>query len=132
METKVEIAFLKEDIFQIKTEASGATLYVDKKKENDQALGPNPLELFLSALAGCIAVYAKRYLDMHAIKYSKINIKANANFSQSSPVRLADIKVEVHTDADLGDKREVFLRFIHNCPVHNTILHTKEVDIELV
>lgn len=130
MEIKTEITFLKKDVFQIKTQASGLTLYVDKKKEGEEPLGPNPLELFLSALGSCIGVYAKRYLDMHAIAYNEIKIEATADFSQDSPARLINIKTTVHTDANLSDKREVFLRFIRNCPIHNTIINTKEVNID--
>jgi uncharacterized OsmC-like protein len=68
---------------------------------------------------------------MHAIEFKELEIKAMAEFSQSSPARLVNIKVELHTDADLKDKREVFLRFIHNCPIHNTIVHTKEININI-
>jgi uncharacterized OsmC-like protein len=132
MEVKVNITFLENDAFQIKLPGSQVKIYVDKAKENYSPLGPNPLELFLSSLAGCIGVYAKRYLVMHAVEFKELTIDIKAEFSQEHPARLVNIKAQVHTDADLGDKQEVFLRFIRNCPIHNTILHSKEIDIEIV
>jgi uncharacterized OsmC-like protein len=131
MEIKTEITFLREDIFQIKAQTSGLIFHIDKKKENEEALGPNPLELFLSALGSCIGVYAKKYLSTHSLEFKELTVGLKAEFSQVHPARLINIKAQVKTDADLGDKREVFLRFINNCPIHNTILHTKEIDIEI-
>ncbi|MDP2922470.1 MAG: OsmC family protein [Candidatus Omnitrophota bacterium] len=131
METKIEVVFLKEDIFQVKTQDSKAELFIDKAKEGYNPAGPNPLELFLSSLGACIGVYAKRYLSMHSVEFKQLNIEVKADFSQDSPARLVNIKALVHTDANLGDKRDVFLRFISNCPIHNTIKHTKEIEINI-
>ena len=131
MQIKAEVNFLKEDVFQIKTFPSEALLSIDKKKEGQVPGGPNPLEMFLSALAGCIGVYAKMYFGRHAVQFKRLEIQAEAEFTTDSPARLKDIIVKVNTDAQLADK-EVFLRFVSNCPVHNTILHTKEVKINLI
>ncbi|MCF7908055.1 MAG: OsmC family protein [Candidatus Omnitrophica bacterium] len=92
----------------------------------------NFLEVLLSALGGCIGVYANKYLERHAIAFTKLEIMVTGELTTESPARIVDIKVKVDTDAQLGDKKEVFLRFIHNCPVHNTLLNTKEVEIDLL
>ncbi|MDD5583498.1 MAG: OsmC family protein [Candidatus Omnitrophica bacterium] len=132
METKVELRFLKGDAFEVKTHTNEVTMYVDKKKEGQPAGGANPLELFLSSLAACVGVYALRYLTTHTIDFKQLNAVASADFSQDTPARLVNIKVNVHTDAKLADKQDVFLRFIRNCPIHNTVIHTQEVEIDLV
>lgn len=131
MEIKSEIIFLKEDIFQVKAQSSTAQIYVDKAKEAYASLGPNPLELFLSSLGSCIGIYAKRYFTMHSIVFKKLTIESKADFSEDSPARLINIKVKVHTDVNLGDKRDVFMRFISNCPIHNTVKNTKEIEITI-
>ena len=131
MQTKVELQFLSNDKFEIKVYTNEVTLYADKKKEGEPAAGANPLELFLSSLAACVGVYALRYLMTHTVAFKELKIAACADFSSDTPARLVNIKVNVHTDADLADKAQIFLRFIKNCPIHNTIIHTQEVEIEL-
>jgi len=128
MDVAVTVQAITEDKFAVSC-SSGAKICVDKSKEGHISEGPNPLELFLSSLGACVGVYAKRYLTTHAISFNDLTIRIHANFSQESPNRLVDIQVRVHTDADLADKKEVFTRFIKNCPIHHTIIHTKEVDI---
>ena len=131
MEVKAEVKFLEGDKFDINIPFSNLDLYIDKRKEDHSPSGPNALELFISALGGCIGVYAKSYLTRHHIEFNELGVKVNAELSKNTPLRLVNIKVSVSIDGDLGDNREVFMRFIKNCPIHNTILHTKEVSISL-
>jgi len=131
MDVNVHVEYKENHIFTVHTEHSHSSFYIDKKEEGYAPLGPNPLELFLSSLAGCIGVYANNYLKRHNIGFTYLKIDSFAQFAQSSPQRLTDITVQVDTDADIGDKKDVFMRFIHNCPVHNTLLHTERVNIEL-
>ncbi len=132
MEVTSKLNFIDQDLFKAKLGFSDVDLYIDKPREGYSLKGVNPLEMFLTSVGGCVGVYAKRYLTRHNIRFNKLDILVSANLSKELPMRLADIKVEVDTDADIGDKKEVFERFIHNCPVHNTLLHTKEVNIKLL
>lgn len=91
----------------------------------------NPLQLVLSGLGCCVGVYARRYLENTKIEYSRLEIKVSASFVKGKDLMLQNIKVEVITDADLGERRESFSRFIRNCPIHNTLTHTEEIDIEI-
>jgi len=131
MQQKIMVKFSAGDKFEINALNSGAKIYVDKAKDGYAPIGPNPLELFLSSLGACISVYSKMYLERHSIKFKEFNVEVAADFTQESPARLVNIKALINTDADLGKNREVFLRFVRNCPVHNTIINTKEINIEL-
>ena len=131
MEQKVEVKFLGEDKFQVKAITSGVSLCVDKSAPDYKSQGPNPLEVFLSALGSCTGVFAKKYLSRHNIDFKELRVEAKAEFTTTPPARLTNIGVKVSTDADLGLNREVFLRFMKNCPVHNTILGTDQINIEL-
>ena len=131
MEVKAEVKFLEGDKFDINIPFSNLDLYIDKRKENHSPSGPNSLELFISSLGGCIGVYAKSYLTRHHIEFNELKVSVNAELSKNTPLRLVNIKVRVSTDTDLGDNREVFLRFIKNCPIHNTILYAQEPSIDL-
>ncbi len=131
MNQKVEVKFLSKDKFEVRAVSSATTIYVDKKEPDSIPSGPNPLELFLSSLASCTGVFAKKYLERHNLEFKELRVEAQAEFTTQAPMRLTKIKAKVHTDADLGDKREVFLRFIEGCPIHNTVLYTSKIDIEL-
>lgn len=131
MNQRAEVKFLEKDKFEIKTYPSEVQIYADKKEADSTPAGPNPLELFLSSLASCIGVFAKRYLERHKIEFKDLRIEAQAEFTTEAPMRLIKIEAKVYTDADLGDKEAVFLRFIEGCPIHNTILHTDNIDLQL-
>ena len=127
----VDVNYIDEDKFEINVSSSSVKIFVDKGTEDHEPVGPNPLELFLSSLGTCLGIYAKLYLTRHDIDFSTLRIDVDADFSHETPARLIDIKAKVFTDAELGGQEEVFARFVKQCPIHNTILHTGKVDIEV-
>lgn len=130
MGVTVEVKFLEGDKFEVKTLHSEQTIYIDKKSENYTPQGPNPVELFLASLAGCVGIYSKRYLDNAQIKYQNLKISCKASFREN-PLMLDNINLEIKTDAKLGDRSASFLRFVKNCPIHNTIVNTQEIEIRM-
>ena len=131
MEAKALISFKKNDIFEIAMPSCSVKLSIDKKTPEHEPSGPNSLELFLASLGGCIGVYAKSYLRRHSLEFKKLDIKVSAELSQDSPRRLINITVEVLVDNDLKEHKERFIRFINNCPVHHTIVHTGHIEIKV-
>jgi len=130
MAIKVEITAEEKDKFLANFPSSGTKIYVDLNKE--ASCGPNPLEVFLGSVASCVCVYAKKYLTQHSIEFKKLQVEASAELSKDPPTRLVDIKIKTHTDAKLdATGKEVFLRFMKNCPIHNTVIHTKAIEIDL-
>lgn len=128
----ISVSLTGKDKFQIKADASGTTYYVDKRSEGYDPAGPDPLEMFLSSLGACVGVFSKRYLNSRFTAFKKLEIKVEAEFITDSPMRLINIKVNVSTDAIVkAEDKEVFMRFINACPVHNTILNTKSIEMSL-
>ncbi|MFA5271265.1 MAG: OsmC family protein [Candidatus Omnitrophota bacterium] len=133
MDIKIEINAKQNGKFIVDCLSSNKTFSVDVGKEISLLEGPNPLELFLSALGSCVAVYAEKYLIQHSVEFKKLKVEAVAGLSIDSPSRLVDIKLKVYTDALLDkDAKEVFLRFMKNCPIHNTVINTKEISVSIV
>jgi len=131
MEIKVSVKAEEKDKFIADFYSSATKIYVDLNKDN--AAGPNPLELFLSSLASCVCVYARKYLIQHSIGFTSLVVEASANLSAEPPTRLVGIRIKAHTDAKLdGPDREVFLRFMKSCPLHNTVIHTENIEIDLI
>ncbi len=79
-----------------------------------------------------MGVFAKKYLTRHNLEFKKLKVEVEAEFITKSPMHLVNIRVKVYTDAGLGDKKDTFMRFIKNCPIHNTIVNTKAVEISIV
>jgi len=129
VEQRVEVKFIDKDKFEVKTISSNQTLYTDKQSQGHDPCGPNPLELFLSSLGSCIGVFSKMYLTRHNIEFTILKIKVIAEISSGH--QLTNIKASVDTDAKFADKKDAFLRFIHACPAHKTIINTQEIDISL-
>ena len=128
---KVEVKFLEKDKFEVSADTAGTKFYVDKKHQEYDPSGPNPLEVFLSSLGSCVGVFAKMYLVRHSIAFKELRMEVNAELAHDRPRRLINIKVKVHTDAALEGKREAFMKFIEACPIHSTIINTDKVDIDL-
>lgn len=126
MQIESFIEFLEDEKFKLSFNSTKVNFYVDKSTDTHQAEGPNPLELFCSALGSCVGIFAKRYFLTRKIPFTKINIKVSAVFNQSS-LLLENIKLNLKTDAKIDDKKDDFLRYIKNCPIHNTILGTKQI-----
>lgn len=131
MAIRAEITAEEKDKFLASFPSSGTRIYVALNKE--EACGPDPLELFLGSLASCVCVYARKYLTQHSIEFKELKVIATAELSKDSPTRLVNISIKASTDAKLDNaKREIFLRFMKNCPIHNTVVHTQHIEIDLV
>ena len=82
-------------------------------------------------MGSCVGVFAKSYLKRQQIEFKELAMEVSADLVRQAPMHLANIKVQVKTDAQLGDKKEIFMRALAACPIHNTIIQTKEIDIIL-
>ncbi|MDP8216245.1 MAG: OsmC family protein [Candidatus Kaelpia imicola] len=89
------------------------------------------MELFLSSLASCLGVFAVKYFKGAKINFNRLNINVKPSLIQEGSTKLDNIVVSLDTDAELADRREALLRFMHRCPIDNTILNTDKIDIVL-
>lgn len=105
---------------------------IDLSKEKGGGdTGMSPLEVFLLSVGGCVAVYAQKYCQGAKIDTAGLTVEVQSDLSEEKPVRFQDIKVAVRLSRDLGDKKEAFLRFVKNCPIHNTVAHGAAIDISV-
>lgn len=95
---------------------------VDISRSHDQVGLANPLEFFLLGVCACVSVYSKRYLQKEfAEQLNEVSLKVSGELTKESPFRFTELKVEIVLPFKLGERKEAFLNFIKNCPVHNTI-----------
>ncbi|MDP1852918.1 MAG: OsmC family protein [Candidatus Omnitrophota bacterium] len=93
-----------------------------------------PPAALLASLGSCIGVYARKYLEGAGIASSGFNIAIEAEFSKEKPVCFAVIDVTVDLKGVLFDERrkDAFLSFVKNCPVHNTLRANPEIKIKII
>lgn len=107
-------------------------IFIDQPKEKGGSdSGMNPLEIFLSSLGSCVALYAKRYCKDTNLDFTGLTVEVESELSSERPYRFTDIKLMVKLKNDIGDRKESFLRFIKNCPIHNTLSGQPKIDIDI-
>jgi len=105
---------------------------IDQPKDKGGTdLGMNPLEVFLSSLGSCVAFYCAKYCKDTGIDVLGLTVEVESELISERPIRFKDISVKIKIDKDLKDKKEAFLKFVRNCPVHNTLAGQPTIRIDL-
>ena len=127
---KVRIKY--EDGAKFIAEARGHQFSIDQPKDKGGSdSGMNPLEVFLASLGSCVAFYSKRYCKDINVDASGLAVEVDAELSQDRPFRFKDIKLEITLNQDLGPRKESLLKFVKNCPIHNTITGAPNIEITI-
>lgn len=92
---------------------------------------PTPTELFVAALASCVAFYGRRFLARHGLA-ENLRVEATYELSHGSPTRVEEIVLSVHTEAVVPPARmTAFQRVLEHCTVHNSMREPPQVRIAL-
>ena len=128
MHLDLDLEFKGEE-FNVKSNSGGVSFKLSVRGDNQSQ--PAPLEVFLSSLASCVGIFAVKYLKGAKIDFSRLNINIKSDLVKRDSLKLDNIVLFVDTDAKLEDRRDAFLRFLHKCPIHNTILNTDKIEFDL-
>ncbi|QCB97468.1 OsmC family peroxiredoxin [Arthrobacter sp. PAMC25564] len=91
--------------------------------------GPTPTELFIASLAGCVAFYARRYLDRHNLPTDGLAVEAGFSMG-SRPARVARIEVRLTIPAGVpAERRGALLAVASHCTVHNSLITAPEISV---
>lgn len=95
--------------------------------------GGSPLDLLLAALGGCIGVYIRKYAEGAKLDIGKIKIMLRAELSSQRPISFKKIQTQVDLGQTILDERPkaAMLEFIKNCPVHNTLNGSPEIEVKI-
>ena len=95
--------------------------------------GISPLDALLAALGSCIGVFVRNYAKNTSINLENFTIHTRAELSADRPIRFKDINVTIEfADKTIDEKRRAsILRFIKNCPVHNTLAMQPSITISI-
>ena len=95
--------------------------------------GMTPPELMLASLGACAGYYAVDYLKRLKIPVEGTSVRTTAE-KVPGPPRLDDIHIELECPGGMVQKRhqEGLLEAVRKCLIHNTLLHTPRIQVDLV
>lgn len=118
--TKFELANEKHAIISDQPKAAGGT---------DE--GMNPVDIFVSSLGACIAVFISHLLVRRSVDLSRCGIELNYAMADG-PRRVKSINIELDLPGDLTDKdKKALLKSAQLCTIHNTLHNPPEMKIEI-
>lgn len=117
---------------QFEIKARQHTIACDQPQENggyDE--GMTPPELLLASLASCAGFYAAMYLRKHKLAEHGTHVRVTAD-KRKDPARLDDFHIYVDVPSDLEPRHvEGLERAVHQCLIHNTLLHPPTISLEI-
>jgi putative redox protein len=128
---EVKVSHLGQVRFNIQSRSH--SILCDQPTDNggeDTAM--TPPELMLASLGSCAAFYAVQYLKARNLADSGVEVSVTAE-KLKSPARLGNFRIHVEYPVVLDrDHQDGLMRSVKHCLIHNTLLMTPEIDIELI
>jgi uncharacterized OsmC-like protein len=123
---KVDISCKEDSVFDVTSGEAHTTIDMTEKN-----LGPLPT--LLAALGSCIGVFLRRYADNMKLPIKEFSVSVEAELEKTPVMSFRKINVSVDLKgAPLDEqKKEALMRFIQNCPVHNTLHGNPEIGLML-
>ncbi|TAM40576.1 OsmC family peroxiredoxin [bacterium] len=114
--------------FSFTAKAGESEFVIDAKGK-----GLTPLDAFLAGLGSCTGVYIRKYAEGSKLDLSNFKVKVSAELSKEAPFSFRQIFVAIDLAACRLDERrqKALLEFIKNCPVHNTIKGSPQVEFKI-
>ena len=111
----------------------GHRVRVDQPAEDGGAdSAPTPTELLIASLASCVAFYARRYLARHDLPTTGLQVDADFTMAKR-PARVAGVTIRVTIPDGIPEqKREALLAVARHCTVHNTLMSSPDVSVDLI
>ena len=125
---KVRITGERTTEFRVKTD--NYEFIIDSEGEK----GITPPDTFLAGLASCMGVYIRKYGKNTGVDIRDFDVTLEAELSDEKPSRFKKIRAKINIrGAKLDEMRKKsIISFIKNCPVHNTLQHSPEIETEII
>ena len=93
--------------------------------------GPTPPELLLASLGSCAAFYAGVYLRKHKLADLGTRVHITAD-KKKDPPRMDNFHISIDVPVSLSPDHAAGLeRAVHQCLIHNTLLHPPAIEIAI-
>lgn len=125
-------------MYRVEISNEGAYKFNVKSKDYEFIIdvngkGATPPDTLLASIGSCIGVYLRKYADGAKLPLRDFMISVEADFGKEAPYYFRQINVAIDLKGlELDDHRKsAILRFIKNCPVHNTLTNNPAIDVVL-
>ena len=109
--------------------ARGHRVICDQPRENGGSdSGMTPPEFLLASLGTCAGYYAAEYLKTRGLPAGDLHVRVLAE-KAPNPARIGSFRIEIFAPGLDERHRTGVSRAAKSCLVHNTLLHTPEVEI---
>jgi uncharacterized OsmC-like protein len=124
---EAEVFCAKDMFFQVKSK--GFEIIIDGKGG-----AISPLDTFLAALGACVGVYIRIFAENTKLQLGNFIVKVEADLTDKAPYQFDQIHLSIDLQGVSLDesKKESLLRFVRNCPVHQTLKANPEMVINLI
>ena len=126
-------------MYRVDVKNSGDFKFKVKSKEYEFDIdlkggGITPPDTLLASLASCVGVYIRKYSEGAKLDIGSFTVTAEADLSTDRPVSFRSITVNIDLEASTIDdnRKKALLRFVENCPIHNTLHVNPDIKIKLV
>jgi uncharacterized OsmC-like protein len=128
---RMDVRFVARESYEVTVR--GHSLMVDQPADaGGQDSAPTPTELFVAALATCVAFYAGRFLTRHGYSREGLAVSVGYDMASDRPARVSGIRLTVHVPAGLPPQRRAALQaVVSHCTVHNSLAVPPSVTIDL-
>ena len=93
--------------------------------------GPTPTELFVAALASCVAYYAERFFVRHHVDPTGLAVGCDWEMALDRPARVGSIAIRVTAPHDVpAQLRDRLQAVVEGCTVHNSLVRPPSVSID--
>jgi len=111
--------------------ARGHRVICDQPLENHgEDAGMTPPELMLAALGSCAGYYAAEYLNTRGLPSKDLVVRVSAEKARQ-PARLGSFRIEVSAPSLDEQHRAGVLRAVKACLIHNTLLASPSIEVEI-
>lgn len=126
----VTAEYLGGSIFEI--QARGHQVISDQPIDNGGTdTGMTPPELLLASLASCAAYYAAQYLNTRQLPAAELQVRVIAEKAHK-PARLGSFRIEVIVPGLDQRHQDGVVRATKTCLIHNTLLHSPDIEVVVV
>ena len=122
----VDVECREDSVFDVK--AGTAKVIIDLSEKN-----LSPLHALLGAFGSCVGVYVRKYADNLKLPIKEFSVYVESDLVKENPMGFRWISVSIDLKGvELDEtKKEGLMRFIKNCPVHNTLRGSPGIDFVL-
>jgi putative redox protein len=127
----ISVQSKKEGVFTIKVRNHAVDTEISTEKEGKDS-GPNPTELLVGSLGGCIAIMVNSYCKNHGYTDGDVEVSLTYQLA-GKPAHVSSIVVDLEIPRDVPENRKkAILKTAHLCPIHKTLTNPPEIDIETI